>query len=283
MKRNFDPIVVVENDGLQIHSSHIWSKQKYKLVGGYCNIFTRAMRKEWEILVYVDLYSGPGYTQIVETNRILKTSPLIALSLPNPFDVYIFCDENEQYLDTLQKRVSRDFPDKVTHFIKGNCNNIIEEVKNRIPLHGKGKRVLTFCFADPFDLNLEFKTIEQLSSNKLVDFLILQAYYMDANRNYENYLNDDNNKIAKFLGDNDWRKKFHASDLYPNNFVQFLTNAYDVNMKRLAYLDPLRNSIKLPFKNVKLYYLSFYSKHPRGNDLYKKVQLYADDQFTLGL
>ena len=74
MKRNFDPIVVVENDGLQIHSSHIWSEQKYKLVGGYCNIFTRAMRKEWEILVYVDLYSGPGYTQIVETNRILKTS-----------------------------------------------------------------------------------------------------------------------------------------------------------------------------------------------------------------
>ena len=58
MKKNFDPIIVVEDDGLDIHPSHIWSEQKYKLVGGYCDIFTRAMRKEWDTLVYVDLYSG---------------------------------------------------------------------------------------------------------------------------------------------------------------------------------------------------------------------------------
>ncbi len=283
MKKNFDPIIVVEPDGLELHHSHIWSEQKYKLVGGYCDIFTRAMRKDWEILVYVDLYSGPGYTQIIESGKILKTSPLLALSLPVPFDVYIFCDENKNYLSALSKRVSREFPDKEANFIVGDCNKIIDAIKNLIPAHSKTKRVLTFCFADPFDLNLEFNTIKGLSSNKLVDLLILQAYYMDANRNYENYLNEDNDKIAKFLGDNYWRKKFQESEFYPNNFVQFLTNAYDLNMKELKYLDPLRNSIKLPFKNVKLYYLSFYSKHPRGNDLYKKVQIYADDQMDLGI
>lgn len=283
MKKNFNPIIITENDGLSLHPSHIWSEQKYKLVGGYCDIFTRAMRKDWEILVYIDLYSGPGYTHVAESNKTLKTSPLIALSLPTPFDVYIFCDDNKQYLDSLQKRSSRDFPDKVIYYIHGDCNNIIENIKAKIPAHGKGKRVLTFCFADPFDLNLEFKTIEQLTSNKLVDLLILQAYYMDANRNYENYLSEDNHKIAKFLGDSDWRRKFQESEFYPNSFVQFLTSAYDIFMKGLDYLEPLRNSIKLPFKNVKLYYLSFYSKHPRGNDLYKKVQLYADDQYGLGL
>ncbi len=234
------------------------------------------------MLVYVDLYAGPGYTRIIETNRILRTSPLIALSLPNPFNVYIFCDENKKYIDTLETRVKREFQGKETYFINGDCNKSIEEIKNKIPAHAKGKRVLTFCFADPFDLNLEFKTIKELSANKLVDLLILQAYYMDANRNYENYLNEDNNKIAKFLGDRDWRNKFQESEYYPNNFVQFLTNAYDKNMKELKYLEPKINSIKLPFKNVKLYYLSFYSKHPRGNDLYKKVQEYADDQFDLG-
>lgn len=70
------------------------------MVGGYCDIFTKAMRREWETLVYVDLYSGPGYTKIIETNKILRTSPLIALSLPNPFNVYIFGDDNKKYLDT---------------------------------------------------------------------------------------------------------------------------------------------------------------------------------------
>lgn len=283
MKKNFDPIIEVEDDGLDIHPSHIWSEQKYKLVGGYCDIFTKAMRKEWEILVYVDLYAGPGYTKIIETNKKLRTSPLIALSLPNPFDVYIFSDENKKYLDTLKTRVKRDFQDKEAYFINGDCNRTIEEIKNKIPAHGRGKRVLTFCFADPFDLNLEFKTVKELSSNKLIDLLILQAYYMDANRNYENYLNDDNDKIAKYLGDKDWRNKFQQSEFYPSNFVQFLTNIYDINMKAYKYLEPQRNSIKYPFKNVKLYYLSFYSKHPRGNDLYKKVQTYADDQFGLGI
>lgn len=283
MKKNFNPIIEVEDDGIDIHPSHIWSEQKYKLVGGYCDIFTKAMRKEWEILVYVDLYAGPGYTKIIETNKILRTSPLIALSLPNPFDAYIFGDDNKKYLDTLETRVKRDFQGKETYFINGDCNRTIEEIKSKIPAHGRGKRVLTFCFADPFDLNLEFRTVKELSSNKLVDLLILQAYYMDANRNYENYLNEDNDKIAKFLGDRDWRKKFQESEYYPSNFVQFLTNAYDENMKELKYLEPKINSIKLPFKNVKLYYLSFYSKHPRGNDLYKKVQTYADDQFGLGI
>jgi len=283
MKKNFNPIIEVEDDGLDIHPSHIWSEQKYKLVGGYCDIFTKAMRKEWEVLVYVDLYAGPGYTKIIETNKILKTSPLIALSLPNPFDVYIFGDDDKKYLDALEMRVRRDFKEKETYFIHGDCNKTVKQIKSKIPLHGREKRVLTFCFADPFDLNLEFETIIELSSNKLVDLLILQAYYMDANRNYENYLNDDNDKIAKYLGDRDWRTKFQKSEYYPNNFVQFLTDTYDMNMRELKYLEPQRNSIKYPFKNVKLYYLSFYSKHPRGNDLYKKVQRYADDQFGLGI
>jgi three-Cys-motif partner protein len=282
MKRNFDPIIVVDNDGLDIHPSHIWSEQKYKLVGGYCDIFTRSMRKEWENLVYVDLYSGPGQTEIIETHKRLRTSPLIALSLPIPFDVYIFCDENKKYLDILKTRVSRDFPEKEIYYLAGDCNKIIDEIKSKIPAHGKRKRVLTFCFADPFDLNLEFSTIKKLSSNKLVDLLILQAYYMDANRNYDNYLHEDNKKIAKYLGDNDWRLKFQESEYYPKNFVQFLANRYDLNMKDLEYHETLRNSIKLPYKNVKLYYLSFYSKHPRGYDLYKKVQSYADDQLEIG-
>ena len=282
MKKNFDPIIEVVDDGLDIHPSHIWSEQKFKFIGGYCDIFTKAMRREWEILVYVDLYAGPGYTRIIEDNRILMTSPLIALSVPNSFDIYIFCDEKENYINALKTRASRDFKGKKSYFLNGDCNKIIDEIKSIIPPHSKGKKVLTFCFADPFDLNLEFETIMKLSSNKLVDLLILQAYYMDANRNYDNYLNEDNNKIAEYLGDENWRKNFQESEYYPKNFVQFLTKVYDQNMINLKYPQALRNSIKIPDKNVKLYYLSFYSKHPRGYDLYKKVQTYADNQLEIG-
>ena len=57
MKKNFDPIIDVVDDELDIHPSHIWSEQKFKLVGGYCDIFTRAMRNKWKIHLYISLCS----------------------------------------------------------------------------------------------------------------------------------------------------------------------------------------------------------------------------------
>ena len=63
----------------------------------------------------------------------------------------------------------------------------------------------------------------------------------------------------------------------------YLTDKYNDNMRNLNYLKPVRTSFKIPQKNVKLYYRSFYLRHPLGNDFYKKVQAYADDQLNLGI
>ncbi len=281
MKTNFEPIIYTTDDNLLIYDAHIWAEKKYNLFGGYCNIFTTGRRQKWDVLVYIDLFSGPGYCRIIESGKIIKSSPLIALSLPVKFDVYIFCDSNANVVESLKKRVLREIATKEVHFLNLDSNKNIQEIKDLIPTHTKSKKVLSFCFADPYDLNLHFSTIQNLSTNKLIDLLILQAYFMDANRNYRNYINEDNVKISKYLGDNDWRQKFMKSSFYPNNFIQFLSTTYDNKMKSLKYLKPLKDTIKNPLKNVPLYYLTFYSKHPRGQDFYKKVQEYADDQLKL--
>lgn len=282
MKKNFNPIIHAKDDGLFIHNVHIWSEEKYKLVGGYCDIFTKGMRRHWEKLVYVDLFSGPGYARIKENNNILLSSPLIALSLPQPFDIYIFCDEDENSIKALSNRIERDYPEKEVYYFIGDCNVLIDKIKAIIPSHSTKNRVLTFCFADPFDLNLHFNTISNITSNKLVDILILQAYFMDANRNLEYYLNENSHKIAQYLGSTTWRDDFMKSEYYPNDFIKFIAYYYDEKMKVLSYPYVSRNIIKYPIKNVPLYYLSFYSKHERGQDFYKKVQDYANDQFNLG-
>lgn len=36
-------------------------------------------------------------------------------------------------------------------------------------------------------------------------------------------------------------------------------------------------------KNLPLYYLAFYSKHPRGIEYYKKVETYANSQLKMDL
>jgi len=283
LKRNFNPIIAAEDDDLVILNGHLWSEMKYKLLGGYCDIFTRSMRKKWHQLIYIDLFAGPGYTIIQENGKILKSSPLIALSIPIPFDIYIFCDYEKDSISSLRKRVEKEFLDKKVEYLEGDVNYLVDKINQLIPSYSSENKVLTFCFADPFDLNLKFSTIRELSQNKLIDLLILQAYYMDANRNFFNYLKDNNSKISNYLDDPSWRDDFISGDLKAEEFVLYLAEKYKDKMKSIGYLEPRRNKIQIPIKNVPLYYLEFYSKNSRGNDFYEKVQYYADDQLSLNL
>ncbi len=186
-------------------------------------------------------------------------------------------------MNALKKRVNRDYNESEVLYFEGDCNKNINLIKDAIPKHSHTQKVLAFYFADPYEMNLHFKTIDILTNDKLIDVLILQAYYMDANRNFNNYLNENNTKIAKYLNDDMWRQDFNSKNLNEENFVIYLADKYKGNMKSNNYNDPLRDRIVYPQKNVPLYYLEFYSKHPLGTDFYKKIQYYANDQLSLGI
>ena len=94
---------------------------------------------------------------------------------------------------------------------------------------------------------------------------------------------DTPQKIAAYLNDRNWKKDLNRRKLRQKDFVQFLAEKFESNMKEIGYFSPNRDKIQIPIKNVPLYYLEFYSKHEKGHDLYKKVQYYADDQISLEL
>lgn len=91
-------------------------------------LFATGMKNRWPNRIYLDLFSGPGYSRVRDTNRVVLGSPMIALTLPDPFDSYVFADENQESLDALRTRVSRldrSFP--VT-YIPGDANDKVERV-----------------------------------------------------------------------------------------------------------------------------------------------------------
>lgn len=281
MKR-FDPIINVENDGKFIPEVRIWSIEKYKLFGNYCDIFTTGMKRQWDQLIYIDLYAGAGYVKIIETNQILKSSSLISLSIPNPFTKYILCEKNLERFKALKYRIEKYHSDKDVTLIFGDCNEKIDEIKKAIPKFGKGNTLLPFCFADPFSLNLNFSTI-RLLGQILMDFLILQALHMDANRNFDKYIKDENKKIANYLGNINWRKEFVKNEnSNRNNFIKFLADQYQKQMTKLNY-QPIQqmHQIRSNIKNLPLYYLSFYSKHTKGNEFFNKVIKYCNPQIKM--
>src|ERR1043165_7534978 len=103
----FNPLVPVEDDGLIIPEVGVWGEKKYKLVGGYCEIFTTGMKYKWDNLVYIDLFAGAGFARIKRTNKILMSSAMIALSVSNKFAKYVLCEEDPEKLAALKTRVAK--------------------------------------------------------------------------------------------------------------------------------------------------------------------------------
>lgn len=277
--------IQIKPDSLFTPEVRIWSLEKYKLVGNYCEIFTSGMKNKWDQLIYIDLFAGAGYAKIIETGKTYLSSALIAMSIPTPFTKYILCEADQTRYEALESRVKRDFSHLNVELIKGDSNKIIDSIFKAIPSFGKGNTLLPFCFVDPYSLNLNFRTIEVLGSKILMDFLILQALHMDGNRNLVKYLKEKNERIAKYLGNPNWREEYNKScENYDSNFVKFLADQYLIKMKGLNYI-PQRNmhQIRSSEKNLPLYYLAFFSKHPRGIDFYQRILKYSNQQLKLDL
>lgn len=279
MGKKFNPIQYVEDDGLPAMKKGPWAQKKYKLVGKYCDIFTSAMKGKWN-LIYLDLFCGPGFAVNKETGQWMKNSALIAMSTPKGFDHFILNDYDQTSVDAMKMRVQRLHPEASVQYYCRDANNCIEELLASRPQFNNGKKTLTFCFLDPYSLNLDFETIKVLAREK-VDILVLHALQMDARRNRDLYWQPDHERVARFTGNPNWRDKF-AEGTYPmHNFCKFLADEFDVNMKALGYLtDAPKEPIALGTGQI-LYYLAFYSKHPLGTEFFAKIQKGGNDQLEL--
>ena len=272
--------IIAEEDGLPCPEVGAWAADKHKLVGLYDRLFSTGMKNKWPTRVYIDLYSGPGFVRVRGTGRMLTASPLLALGVPDPFDKYIFCESDPELLVALQARVERCSPKADATYVRGDCNEKIEEICAKIPAPSQGRGVLTFCFIDPFDISIKFSTLRRLSSS-FIDFLILLALHMDANRNVQHYLDSGNLKVDEFLDLPDWRERWKTAEGQRVGFPRFLAEEYSGRMEGLGYLrqpwDRMKE-VRSDEKNLPLYRLALFSRHPLAYQYWDEVLKYSSDQ-----
>jgi three-Cys-motif partner protein len=242
------------------------------------------MKSRWDRRVYLDLFAGPGYAKIRGTRRTVLGSPLIALSLPNRFDRYVFADQDPAAINALKLRVRRLEPGTDVRFLNVDANDGVEAILAELPRHGPDGRVLSFCFLDPFKLNIHFDTVRRLAENRPMDFLILLALYVDANRNMERYASEESAVIDRFLGDTAWRPSWETARGSGVSVVEFLAREYSARMASLGYLlMTLDEMVKVRThdRRLPLYYLAFFSRNERGLDFWRQVLRYSEDQLPL--
>jgi three-Cys-motif partner protein len=260
-----------------------WTEEKHRLVSMYTTLFSSGMKGKWGKRVYVELYAGAGYSKIRGSSKLIVGSPLLALRVKHPFDKYIFCEENAENLEALKFRVEQIAPAADVVYVSGDCNKMVAEILNRIPAGSSTDTVLSLCFADPFDIGLKFETIQSLS-RRFVDFLVLLAVYMDANRNYERYVSDEATKVDEFLGSITWRDRWVVARGKSLGFPQFLATEFASSMETLGYLPtPLHRMkrVRSDEKNLPLYYLALFSRNERAHKFWDEVLKYSTDQTTL--
>ncbi len=221
----------------------------------------------------------PG-SRIQGTGRFLKGSPIIALTVSHPFDKYIFCEGREDLLVALKARAQRIAPQANVAYIPGNCDAEIETICKEIPKGSSANKVLSLCLLDPFDFGLKFETLRRLSGI-FVDFVVLLAIGMDANRNYEHYVDGHSTKIDEALGNTEWRERWRAVGIRRSDFRPFLADEFCRSMESLGYLKKPLDRMKLVRsveKNLPLYYLALFSRSETAFKFWDDVLKYSTDQ-----
>lgn len=282
-KKGRDYFVLAQDDGLITNPIGPWAEDKYRYVGMYAEMFSTGMKNKWPRRLYLDLFSGPGYSRVRETGRVVLGSPMIALSLPDPFDEYVFSEENPEALDALRTRVGRLDQQRPVTYIPGDANVAVARIVELVSAT-PSKSTLSFAFLDPYKLNIHFQTVQRIAEGRAVDFLILLALYIDANRNIQWYVGEDNQTIDRFLGDRTWRARWKTAERAGDSIVKFLANEYSARMGQIGYLTmTLEDMVKVRTydKRLPLYYLAFFSKHAKGLEFWRAVRKYATDQLSL--
>src|SRR5258708_4143841 len=233
-----------QDDGLITPEVGRWAEPKYRLISLYDELFATGMKNKWDQRVYIDLYAGAGVGLVRGTGIRLKGSPILGLTVSSPFDKYIFCEERAELLSALKKRAESHAPGADVTYVPGNCDNEIDEICKSIPKFSTANRVLSLCLVDPFDFGLRFETIRRLSKF-YVDFLVLLAVGMDANRNYEHYVDGNHPKIDEALGNTGWRERWKQYPGGRRRFREFLAEEFASSMNSLGYLDVRADQMKL--------------------------------------
>ena len=255
------------DDGLPVRASGVWAKEKLYYLEHYLDIFSVGMRKKWRgKLYYIDLFAGPGRCLVRETQEEIDGSPLIALKFD--FAKYFFVDADAANYAALSERVKTRSPQKDVVIIPGDCNEEIGKIK---PAVGS----LGLAFIDPTGISsIAFDTIRALTQSRQMDLIINFHEGMGIRMNLHQYTQREQSALRTFLGSDRTIKKFKSAPSSMDQLCHEITTEYRENLRQIGYqaVDGEQIPVKAD-KNVLLYYLLFASKHPRGNDYWRKISL----------
>lgn len=277
-----------QDDGMIMRKVGPWGEYKHRKLGYYAGLFSTSMKNRWDCRLYMDLFAGAGKARLEDSNQVVPGSPLVALGLKEPFDEYIFCEEDEEAAAALQARVQALHSDRKSQVLNIDSNREIDKLLQAIPRFGPSCKGLTLCFVDPFNTkNLHFETLRRIASRTYVDFLVLIPSYMDIKRNRVHYLRQEDPTIDNFIGSSSWREEWDNRGKHNMDFGVFVADCFGKQMAAMGFLYEDTSDYEVvrigEDRSLFLYHLGFFSKNKLGKKFWNETRQRTTDQMHLPL
>ena len=269
-----------EDDGLIMRESQNYVKDKLTILQHSISMFTTSMRsKNWTAINYIDLLAGPGKNRLREDDEIMLGSPLLALEAKYKFDTYFFVEKNENYFESLDKRLHTSPLYNRIRMYNEDCNVAISRIVDELDKIGQNRTRgewgnLNLVFIDPEGLEIDWRTIEILGTRTRSD-LIINFSTSGITRNIgQFYRSSKTTAIDRFFGTSKWRQHYKGLPRREGTTVRrSLLDFYAERLNGLSYFTtgPTGEHIVLNSKNRQLYSLICASKHDLGIKFWKEA------------
>lgn len=263
-------------DGLPARVCGPWTQEKLNYQERYARAFMTAMAPKrragsWSQLVYLDFLAGPGKGINRKTRVEFDGSPLRAVQIVPRFDRLYFADIQRTNVEALRQRIPAKDLGRVD-FQEGDCHDVAERVVSSLAANALG-----LAFVDPEGFEVKFRLFQTLASRR-IDVLYLFPGGIGVARNADNFVRRAHAPLDDLIPG--WRSLPRARIVAGEQVTADELVAFDQPLvlefqKRMADLGYRYSGLGEPCftneKNVRMYHLLFFSKHPIGLAIWRKI------------
>jgi three-Cys-motif partner protein len=213
-----------------------WTSTKLEILKKYLAAYSIALKKQTFKIAYIDAFAGTGYRGLRQgeaepgllfadlaeeaPQRLLEGSTRLALQIQPRFDRYIFIEKDpSHYRELLTLR--SEFPHLASdiRIRRGEANQVLQGLCKTE--NWKAQRAVLFL--DPYGMQVDWKTIEEVSRTGAIDLWLLFPLGIGVNRLLprSGRIPDGwRNRLNSFLGTNDWFQAFYQVEAVKSLFEE---------------------------------------------------------------
>ncbi len=248
-----------------------WTDLKLDALRKYLSFFTTALRHKGFELYYIDAFAGSGgrlIDKVIDSEPFLlgaeakreqvyvPGSARIALQTSPPFQQIILIERHGRRSAALEA-LCAEYPELRARTQRGEANAALIEICRTTPWlrpHRGGSGIRAVLFLDPYGMNVEFTTLQEIAATQAVDvwyLFPLSGVYRQAARSGEKLTPEKRASITRILGTPDWEGAFYGREERRHDlFASLGDEENQAKLRRVADVRMIENYVKRRLESI---------------------------------